>query len=631
MSFGALSANAVEAMNRGAALAPCLHNTGEGGLAPAHLHGGELVFQVGTGYFGCRDERGRFSLDALKERLSEAPVRAIEIKLSQGAKPGLGGMLPATKVTEEIARIRGVRPGEDCVSPARHSAFGTVDELVDFCELLGQETGLPVGFKSAVGQDDFWDELAARMAATGTGPDFVTVDGGEGGTGAAPLAFSDHVALPFKIGFARVFGAFARQGLHEDVVFVGSGRLGFPQQALFAMAIGCDMVSLGRESMLAVGCIQAQRCHTGRCPTGVATQSRWLMHGLDPSLKSARLANYIRALRGETLAMARSCGVVHPALVTPDQLEIIAPRFVSRTVEEVFGLDPAWRRSDARRREIEALIGRGHPHRPPGPQSARCPGTTPAGPPASRSSPTCRARRRGRGRRLTRAGGRRTVGLPCAPAPSSWACCRWWPSPRRPSPRATRPSRSRCPRPGHRQRRLAAAGHGRPSRRHRVAGDRDHHGGRGRAADPDRRGGGLLLADRGRRPSRPRTRGCASSSTTPPTRRSSTRSRRARRSGCACSSSRRSWAARATARRPRPRAAASQPLALRRKDGRWSLASVPRRPRVRYRCTPAGTGIRISATATGRLAAVVGPRLDVRLLRTGTPRAGKMRLRFVLR
>ena len=204
MSYGSLSPVAVEALNRAAALAGCLHNTGEGGLAPAHKLGGELVFQIGTGYFGCRDERGRFSLERLLERVAEAPVRAIEIKLSQGAKPGLGGLLPAPKVTEEIARIRGVPAFRDCASPAYHSAFSDVDGLIEFVERLAGATGLPVGVKSAVGDLRFWSDLVARMAATGGGPDFVTIDGAEGGTGAAPLTFSDHVALPFKLGMARI-------------------------------------------------------------------------------------------------------------------------------------------------------------------------------------------------------------------------------------------------------------------------------------------------------------------------------------------------------------------------------------------------------------------------------------------
>ncbi len=204
---------------------------------------------------------------------SRAPVRAIEIKLSQGAKPGIGGMLPAAKVTAEIAEARGVPVGQDCISPSAHTAFCDTDSLLDFVERIADATGLPVGIKSAVGDLGFWYELTALMATTGRGVDFVTVDGGEGGTGAAPLVFADHVALPFKIAMSRVYPIFVDAGLHESVAFVGAGKLGFPETALLAFALGCDLVNVAREAMLAVGCVQAQRCHTGRCPAGVATQS----------------------------------------------------------------------------------------------------------------------------------------------------------------------------------------------------------------------------------------------------------------------------------------------------------------------------------------------------------------------
>jgi glutamate synthase domain-containing protein 2 len=382
MSYGSLSPVAVEALNRAAALAGVLQNTGEGGLAPAHRRGGELVFQIGTGYFGCRDERGRFSLARLRERVAEAPVRAIEIKLSQGAKPGLGGLLPAPKVTEEIAAIRGVPAFRDCASPAAHTAFSGVEELVEFVERVAEATGLPVGIKSAVGDVGFWQQLADRMALTGGGPDFVTIDGGEGGTGAAPLAFSDHVALPFKLALARVYPLFARAGIAEEVVFVGAGRLGFPDAALHALALGCDMVNVGREAMLAVGCIQAMRCHTGSCPTGVATQSRWLMHGLDPKLKSARAANYLVALRAELLRLGRACGASHPALIDPDRVEIVGERYSSASLREVFGYQHGWPViSPARRASIEALIGAPAPPQPPGPGAGEQAGFPGAGDP----------------------------------------------------------------------------------------------------------------------------------------------------------------------------------------------------------------------------------------------------------
>ncbi|MCA9300132.1 MAG: FMN-binding glutamate synthase family protein, partial [Phycisphaerales bacterium] len=360
MSFGSLSAPAIRSLNQGARLAGCLHNTGEGGISPYHLQGGDLIWQIGTGYFGCRHADGSFDLARLEAACAEHPVRAIEIKLSQGAKPGHGGILPAAKITPEISKIRGVPMGRDCLSPPGHTAFRDVDGLLDFVELLATRTGLPIGIKSAVGDQDFWIELADRMENSSRGVDFITIDGGEGGTGAAPLAFADHVALPFKIGFARVFSVFAERGLDQRIVFVGSGRIGFPDAALLAFGLGCDMVNVAREAMLAIGCIQAQRCHTGACPTGVATQSKWLMRGLDPTHKSARLANYIVTLRKEILELCLACGVTHPALVSSEQLEILDDRFGSRRVLDVFGYRHGWGvPTEESRAEIERLMAEG--------------------------------------------------------------------------------------------------------------------------------------------------------------------------------------------------------------------------------------------------------------------------------
>lgn len=342
MSFGSLSGVAIEALNRGAAIAGALHTTGEGGVSQHHLHGADLVWQIGTGYFGCRDERGRFDMAQLVDRVQQGPIRAIEIKLSQGAKPGLGGLLPAAKVTPEIAAMRGIPVGQDCRSPAAHTAFRDIDGMLELVEHIAQVTGLPVGIKSAVGEGGFWEDLALRMDRTGRGVDFVTVDGGEGGTGAAPLTFSDHVALPFKWGFPRVYRAFAERGLAEDVLFVGSGKLGIPENALLAMALGCDMINVARTAMFSIGCIQAQRCHTGRCPTGVATQNPWLQRGLDPGLKSVRAANYLATLRFEVLALARACGASHPALVGPDSIEILKQDLGGVSVRRLFDYEPGW-------------------------------------------------------------------------------------------------------------------------------------------------------------------------------------------------------------------------------------------------------------------------------------------------
>ena len=340
MSFGSLSSAAITALNRGAGLAGCLHNTGEGGISAHHRNGGDLVFQLGTGYFGARDAAGGFSIDAMLASMRGAPVRAIELKLSQGAKPGLGGVLPGAKVTPEIAAARGVEVGVTVRSPARHRAFADIAGLVEFVESIAAASGVPVGIKSAVGGAAFWDELAAHMAATGRGPDYVAVDGGEGGTGAAPLVFSGHVALPFRQAFPVVRRAFDSHGLGDRIVFGGAGKLGFAPDAALAMAMGVDMVGIAREAMLAVGCIQAQKCHTGHCPTGVATQQKWFIRGLDPTDKAARVGNYIMGLRHELIRLSNAMGAAHPSLVDPAAVEIRMGANEHIPVRDLFGYEP---------------------------------------------------------------------------------------------------------------------------------------------------------------------------------------------------------------------------------------------------------------------------------------------------
>lgn len=342
MSFGSLSGQAVAALNKGSSISGCYHNTGEGGISIYHDLGGDLIWNIGSGYFGCRDEEGRFSLERFKERIQRFPVKAIELKLSQGAKPGLGGLLPGIKVTKEIAGARGIPVGQNCASPSFHSAFGDLDELLDFVELLANESGLPVGIKSAVGELSFWSSLAEEMAKGKRGVDFITIDGGEGGTGAAPLVFSDHISMPFKVAFTSVYREFALQNLHHKIVFIGSGKLGYPESAIFALAMGSDLINIGREALLAIGCIQAQRCHTNHCPTGVATQSKWLARGLDPTLKSIRVANYIKVLRKEILKVSWACGVSHPALLNPDQIAILDGYFGSKSSKDLFNYKDGW-------------------------------------------------------------------------------------------------------------------------------------------------------------------------------------------------------------------------------------------------------------------------------------------------
>jgi glutamate synthase domain-containing protein 2 len=358
MSFGSLSRAAIEAVNRGVAIAGAMQNTGEGGISDWHRKGGDIVWQIGTGYFGCREDDGRFSMGRFLESVASARVRAIEIKLSQGAKPGLGGVLPAAKLTPEIARMRLVPLGRDCVSPAAHTAFTDVSSMLDFVEKLAEATGLPVGIKSAVGDMGFWRELSRASEVSGRAPDFITIDGGEGGTGAAPLVFSDHVSLPFKLGFTSVYKEFAERGMHEKIVFIGSGKLGLPEQAFLAIALGCDMVNVAREAMLSIGCVQAQQCHTGHCPTGVATQNPWLVAGLDPTLKSARLANYLVNLRKELLQLARACGEPHPSLVTLDRFALV-DGFTTTPAGEVFGYESAWGMpNEEQRASVRAIMGR---------------------------------------------------------------------------------------------------------------------------------------------------------------------------------------------------------------------------------------------------------------------------------
>ena len=342
MSFGSMSGNAIKALNRGAKQAGCMHNTGEGGLSPYHREGGDLILQIGTSYFGCRDHEGNFDLDKLVEVVDSAPIRAIEIKLSQGAKPGLGGLLPAAKVSREIAEIRGIKEGEDCASPSRHREFSNVDEMLDFVERIAEATGLPVGIKSAVGEMGFWHDLVDQMQDRTRGVDFVTIDGGEGGTGASPLLFSDSVALPFRMGFARVYAVFAEAGLADDVTFIASGKLGVPENTGVAFALGADMINVAREAMLAIGCIQSQKCHTDECPTGVATQNKWLERGLDPTDKGVRCGNYILAMRREMLKLCEAIGVAHPGLITPEDVEIMDGDHGADGLGEVFGYQPGW-------------------------------------------------------------------------------------------------------------------------------------------------------------------------------------------------------------------------------------------------------------------------------------------------
>jgi len=339
MSFGSLSAAAVNAMNIGVRKTGAYQNTGEGGLSPYHKHGGDVIFHFGTGYFGVRSEDGNFSMDKMKQLVLDNPcIKAIEIKISQGAKPGKGGVLPAAKITHEISEIRGVVMGKDVLSPATHSAFNSVSELMQLIEDIAEQTGLPVGIKGAIGKLDQWEELAKLMSQTGKGPDFITVDGGEGGTGAAPPSFADHVSLPWVYGFASLYKLFKKYDLTERIVFIGSGKLGFPAKAAMAFAMGVDCINVAREAMMSIGCIQAQICHTNRCPTGIATQSKWLQGGINVPLKSDRLSQYFKTFRKEFLEITHASGYEHPCQYTMDDIQInVDDNELNRSFSSTYG------------------------------------------------------------------------------------------------------------------------------------------------------------------------------------------------------------------------------------------------------------------------------------------------------
>ncbi len=341
MSFGSLSANAIESLNKGVKIAGAYHNTGEGGLSPYHSNGGDVVFHFGTGYFGVRAEDGGFSMDKMVKLVEDNPfIRAIEVKLSQGAKPGKGGVLPGAKITKQIAEIRGVEIGKDVLSPPNHKAFSNVPELIDFVESVAKATGLPVGIKAAIGKLEQWEELAHIMKAENRGPDFITVDGGEGGTGAAPPSFADHVSLPWIYGFSDIYKLFQKNNLTDRIVFIGSGKLGFPAKAAMAFAMGADCINVAREAMMSIGCIQAQVCHTNRCPSGVATQSKWLQAGIDPTLKSVRLAQYFKTFKKEFLEITHAAGYEHPCQFKMTDVEMnVDDHNLSKEFNKTFGYD----------------------------------------------------------------------------------------------------------------------------------------------------------------------------------------------------------------------------------------------------------------------------------------------------
>lgn len=318
MSFGALSANAIQALNAGARRGGFAHDTGEGSISSWHrLHGGDLVWEIGSGYFGCRDEQGRFNEDKFKANALEAQVKMIEVKLSQGAKPGHGGVLPGPKVTPEIAAARGVPVGQDCVSPAAHSAFATPMELLHFIARLRELSGgKPTGFKLCIGHPWEWFAIVRAMLETGITPDFIVVDGAEGGTGAAPLEFTDHVGAPLQEGLRLVHNTLVGVNLRDRVKIGASGKIISAFDVARATAIGADWCNSARGFMFALGCIQAQSCHTGHCPTGVTTQDPVRQRALVVGDKTTRVYNFHQQTLHALKELVQSAGLNHPGDIT---------------------------------------------------------------------------------------------------------------------------------------------------------------------------------------------------------------------------------------------------------------------------------------------------------------------------
>ena len=312
MSYGALSDPAVRALSHGAAMAGCWLNTGEGGLSTAHLsHECDIVFQLGTAKYGVRTPEGQPDEEKLVALAAKPQVKMIEIKLSQGAKPGKGGILPAAKITPEIAAIRGIPMGKDSLSPNRHYDIGNVTELLDQIDRIRRISGKPVGFKAVMSDDTFLEDLCAEIRHRGSlsAPDFITVDGGEGGTGASPMPLMDLVGLPLREGLIMTTNTLVRYDLRSRIRVIASGKLVTPGQVAWAMAAGADFAVSARGFMFALGCIQALKCNKNTCPTGITTNDRRLQKGLNPADKAVRVATYVKELTHEVQMIARSCGV----------------------------------------------------------------------------------------------------------------------------------------------------------------------------------------------------------------------------------------------------------------------------------------------------------------------------------
>ncbi len=339
MSYGAISRPAVLALSQGARKAGCWMNTGEGGLSPYHLQGGaDLVFQIGTAKYGVRDRQGNLDLQKLQAVARHPQVRMFEIKLSQGAKPGKGGILPAVKVTEEIAGIRGIPAHEDSISPNRHPDIDSADDLLDMIQKVRLTTGKPTGFKMVLGAYGWLDVLFGSIVKRGleSAPDFITLDSADGGTGAAPMSLMDDVGLPLRESLPLLIDKLNEYGLRERIRVIVSGKMITPTEVAWALCVGTDFVVSARGFMFALGCIQALQCNKNTCPTGITTHDPRLQKGLDVGNKAERVANYVKNMKHEVGVIAHSCGVAEPRQLQRFHARIVTGPGRSRALDELY-------------------------------------------------------------------------------------------------------------------------------------------------------------------------------------------------------------------------------------------------------------------------------------------------------
>ena len=339
MSYGAISKPAVQALSYGAKKASAWMNTGEGGLSPYHLEGGaDIVFQIGTAKYGVRDKDGNLSDEKLREIAAHETVRMFEIKMSQGAKPGKGGILPAAKVTQQIAQIRGITAGEDSISPNRHPEIENNDDLIDMINHVREVTGKPVGFKAVIGDKTWLGEFLAAVNKRGkeSAPDFITIDSADGGTGAAPMSLLDYVGMPITESLPRAIDKICEADLRDRIKVIASGKLINPAGVAWALCVGADFITSARGFMFSLGCIQALQCHQNTCPTGITTHNKKLQRGLVAEQKSIRVANYIKNINYEVGMIAHSCGVHQPRELGRRHARIVQENGTSTLLADIY-------------------------------------------------------------------------------------------------------------------------------------------------------------------------------------------------------------------------------------------------------------------------------------------------------